>query len=72
MPKPLHPGERALVPTGQRTVAERKISEWILGKQGGKVWTGFIWLRIGTSGGLVNMAKTFGFHKRWGISLADE
>jgi hypothetical protein len=26
------------------------ISEWILGKYGGKVWTGFIWLRIGTSG----------------------
>jgi hypothetical protein len=28
-------------------------------KQSGKVWTGCIWLRIGTSGG---------FHKRWGIS----
>jgi hypothetical protein len=25
------------------------ILEWILWKQGGKVWTGFIWLRIGTS-----------------------
>jgi hypothetical protein len=25
------------------------ILEWILGKQGGKLWTGFIWLRIGTS-----------------------
>jgi hypothetical protein len=24
-----------------------------LGKQGGKVWTGCIWLRIGTSGGLL-------------------
>jgi hypothetical protein len=24
-----------------------KIHEWILGKQGGRVWTGFIWLRIG-------------------------
>jgi hypothetical protein len=22
------------------------ILEWVLGKQGGKVWTGFIWLRI--------------------------
>jgi hypothetical protein len=31
----------------------KKISEWILGKQDGKVWTGFIWLRIGTSGGLL-------------------
>jgi hypothetical protein len=24
--------------------------EWILGKEGAKVWTGCIWLRIGTSG----------------------
>jgi hypothetical protein len=28
-----------------------KIIEWILGKQGGKVWTEFIWLKLGTSGG---------------------
>jgi hypothetical protein len=27
--------------------------QWILGKYGGKVWNGFIWLRIGTSGGLL-------------------
>jgi hypothetical protein len=26
--------------------------EWILEKYGGKLWTGFIWFRIGTSGGL--------------------
>jgi hypothetical protein len=26
------------------------ILEWILEKLGGKVWTVFIWLRIGTSG----------------------
>jgi hypothetical protein len=26
--------------------------EWILGKLGGRVWIGCIWLRIGTSGGL--------------------
>jgi hypothetical protein len=32
---------------------KRKILEWMLGKYGGKVWTGFIWLRIGTSGGLL-------------------
>jgi len=25
------------------------ILKWVLGKQGGKAWTGFIWLRIGTS-----------------------
>jgi hypothetical protein len=24
--------------------------ECILGKQGGRMWTGFIWLRIGASG----------------------
>jgi hypothetical protein len=29
------------------------IVEWILWKEGGKVWTGLIWLRIGTSGGLL-------------------
>jgi hypothetical protein len=30
-----------------------KILEWILGKYGGKVWTGCIWARIGTSGRLL-------------------
>jgi hypothetical protein len=29
------------------------ISEWILGKQGGKLWTCCIWLRIETNGGLL-------------------
>jgi hypothetical protein len=29
------------------------ILEWILRKRCGNVWTGFIWLRIGTSGGLL-------------------
>jgi hypothetical protein len=33
------------------SVGGRVMSEWISGKQGGKVWTGFIWLRIGTNGG---------------------
>jgi len=27
----------------------RIILEWILGKYGGRVWTGLIWLRIGAS-----------------------
>jgi len=31
----------------------RIILEWILGKFGGRVWTEFIWLWIGTSGGLM-------------------
>jgi hypothetical protein len=26
------------------------VLDCILGKQGGKVWTGFIWLRIGAGG----------------------
>jgi hypothetical protein len=34
-------------------VDRRIILEWILGKWSGKVSTGFIWLRIGTSGGLL-------------------
>jgi hypothetical protein len=25
----------------------RTILDWILGKEGGKLWTGFVWLRIG-------------------------
>jgi hypothetical protein len=29
----------------------RIILEWILEKNGAKVWTGCIWFRIGTSGG---------------------
>jgi hypothetical protein len=31
----------------------RIIFEWILGKEGGNVWTGCIWLRIRTSGVLL-------------------
>jgi hypothetical protein len=30
-----------------------RLLEWILYKQVGRVWTGFIWLRIGTSVGLL-------------------
>jgi hypothetical protein len=31
-------------------VDERIILEWIVGKYGGKMWIGCMWLRIGTSG----------------------
>jgi hypothetical protein len=34
-------------------VGGRVILEWILEKKGAKLWTGFIWLRIRTSGGLL-------------------
>jgi hypothetical protein len=40
----------------EKTGAKRPrkiILEWILGKVGGKVWTGFRWLRIGISGGIL-------------------
>jgi hypothetical protein len=29
------------------------ISEWILERYDGVIWTGLIWLRVGTSGGLL-------------------
>jgi len=32
---------------------DAKVLEWILGKQGGKVWTGCILLKMGTSGELL-------------------
>jgi len=31
----------------------KTLSEWIVGKKVGKVWIGFIWLRVGTSGGFL-------------------
>jgi len=31
----------------------KTILEWILGKYDGKVWTGFIWFGIGSSGWLL-------------------
>jgi len=34
-------------------VGGRIMLEWILGKLSGKVWTEFIWLIIGTSGGML-------------------
>jgi hypothetical protein len=37
----------------QSGVDRRTISKEILGKQGRRLWTGFIWLRIGSSGRLL-------------------
>jgi hypothetical protein len=31
----------------------KTLLKWISGKQGGRIWTGFMWLRTGTSGGLL-------------------
>jgi hypothetical protein len=36
-------------PLGKVRVDVRKILEWVLGRQGGRVWTGFPWLGIGTT-----------------------
>jgi hypothetical protein len=37
-------------------------------REDGVVWTGSMWLRIGSSGGLLWTWKwTFGFHKIWKI-----
>jgi hypothetical protein len=35
------------------TNIRRLVLDWILEKYGGNIWTGCIWLRIGTSGGLL-------------------
>jgi hypothetical protein len=40
-------------PLGDQVVDGRIILESILWEQGGIIWTGFIWLRTGTSGGLL-------------------
>jgi hypothetical protein len=41
------------------------ILEWNLGKQGGKVWSGLIWLKTGTSGALLwTRKRTFGLYER--------
>ena len=40
-----------------------------LGEVGCWAWTGSIWLRIGTGGGLLRRRqRNSGFHKMWGIS----
>jgi hypothetical protein len=36
------------------SVDERIILKWIFGRLDGGAWTGSIWLRIGTGGGLLN------------------
>jgi hypothetical protein len=38
---------------GDLGVDAKIILEWFLGKEGGKIWSGFILLRIGTNGWLL-------------------
>jgi hypothetical protein len=40
-------------PEGTRPLGRQIILKWILERQDGVVWNGTIWLRIGTSGGLL-------------------
>jgi len=40
-------------PLGRPRHRWETLSEWILEKQGGKVWNGIIWLKIGTNGRLL-------------------
>jgi hypothetical protein len=40
-------------PLGRPTSNDMMILKWILNKYGVRVWTGFFWLGIGTSGGLL-------------------
>jgi hypothetical protein len=40
-------------PFGRPTVDGMTIFEWMLEKEGGKVWSGFLWLKIRTSDGLL-------------------
>jgi hypothetical protein len=37
----------------KKGVDGKTVLEWTIGKQGGKVWTGCMWLRIRTSDGLL-------------------
>jgi hypothetical protein len=47
----------------------RIILEYVLGKQGWKLWTEIIWFRIGIRGGLCEHGNEIsGSIKRWGIS----
>jgi hypothetical protein len=44
---------KILVQQEDLSVDGRIILKWILNKYGVRVWAGFIWLRIGSSGGFM-------------------
>lgn len=53
--------------------ADGIILKWILQTLDGRVWDGFIWLRIGTnSGALWTWSWSLRFHNRRGIWLAED
>jgi hypothetical protein len=39
---------------GDQDIDERIILKWILVKMGGRIWIGFVWLRIRTCSGLLS------------------
>jgi hypothetical protein len=43
---------------GNLGIDGRIILKWILSKQGVMVWTGFTWLRIGSSGEFLSFSRT--------------
>jgi hypothetical protein len=49
----LYPSPNIIRVIKSRRIDEKIILQWILGKWGGKVCTGCIWLRIGTSSWLL-------------------
>ena len=74
-----HAWEGRKMPTGvwqenpKKTLDGRCMHEWeenskrILEQQDGRVWTGFIWLRMEFSVVLLRARESFGFHKLQGI-----
>jgi hypothetical protein len=52
----MHEGKRpigGLGDSGRRRRRRRRILTYTVRKEAGKLWTGFIWLRIGTNDGLL-------------------
>jgi hypothetical protein len=69
----LHLAFSLMTITNEPFVDRRIILKLILGKYGRRVWIGFIWLGIGTGGGLLQTRSwTFEFHKRRGITWLAE
>jgi hypothetical protein len=46
-------GKRSLARPRPKNLYNIKMDRWILERQNGVVWTGFVWLRTGTSGELL-------------------
>jgi hypothetical protein len=49
----LHTKPEGKNPLGKARSKGRILSKWVLKRQGVAIWIGFIWLRIGISGGIL-------------------